>query len=297
VTTTVQQLIDRIRRDYLGQGVVEPRNKLSAAIDNVQTALTFTYDLGAMQPNTRLSIGLEDIYVWSTDATPKAASVDRGVDGTVAVSHTTTEIVRVAARWTDAQILRAINSELDNLYGHGLFQMTTKSITWTSAYIGYDFAATPGAVYSVQAQDYAMREWVDVSGWTVRRDEDATVFPSGTGIFFRGSGMVEGRTIRIDYKAPFTLLGTSDVTQVVETVTGIPGSTIDVLAMGTGIGLTVGRELGRNFHEAQGNTRRAAEVPTGAEAQSITPIIRNYQARLAAERRRLLVDWPQRNPR
>jgi hypothetical protein len=292
--TTVQQFIDRVRRDYLTQGHVEARNKLAASIDADDTALTFTYDLGKMQPNTLLSVGLEDMYVWSTDEAAKTADVDRGIDGSSAASHTTTDIVRVAPRWTDNTILRAVNSELDNLYAYGLYKVGTTDIDYTGANIGYDLDSSAEQVYLVQAQDYSSDEWIELDGWAFERNQDTDDFASGRAIFLR-NGANDGRPVRVTWFGEFTHLST--LAQDVATVSGLHAGAEDVLAMGAAIGLLVGREAGRNFHEAQGNTRRAEEVPPGAEAQGLNPIVRHYERRRAQEVRRLTKRYPYRTRR
>lgn len=291
--TTVSQLLDRVRRDYLTQGGVQARNKLDAAVDASATTLTFQYDLGRMQPNTYLSIGLEDLYVWSTDDAAKTAEVDRGVDGSTSASHTTSEVVRVAPRWTDHTILRAINSELDILYAYGLYQTGTTDVSYTGATVGYELPAAADRVYLVQAEDYSSNEWIELDGWVLERNQDSGVFPSGKALFLR-NGAVDGRPVRVTWFGEFTHLTSlsQDITE-----SGLDPGAEDVLAMGTAIGLLVGREVGRNFHESQGNTRRAEEVPPGAEAQGLNPIVRHYERRRAQEMRRLTRRYPYRATR
>lgn len=282
--TTVAELLDRVRRDYLSQGHVEARNKLAVAVDASATAWEFQYDLGQIQPNSLLSVGLEDIYVWSTVESAKTADVDRGVDGSTAASITTSDVVRVNPRWTDAQILRAINSELDNLYGYGLFKVGTTEFSYDGSTVGHNLTSAADDVYLVQAKDYSLDEWINISGWAFEQNQDTTVFASGKALFLR-HGAIPGRTVRVTWFGGFTHL--SSLSENVATVSGLPASAEDVLAMGAALGLGVGRELGRNFHESQGNTRRAAEVPPGAEAQGLNPIARHYENRRALELRAL----------
>lgn len=283
--TTTQELIDDVRRDYLTQGRVEPRNKLATAVDASETTFTMAYALGNIASGSLLSIGLEDCYVWSTDDGSKTVTVDRGVDGTTAASHTTTERVRVTPRWTDAQILRSVNNELANLYAQGLYQIATTEFTFTSANVGYELPAATLGVWRVWTKDYAFKNWVRLDGWEVDHAANTTTFPSGVALFLR-NGAYEGRTVRVQYRAAFTALTT--LAQDVVAVTGLPSTAVDVLRMGIAVSALVGREVGQRLLESQGSTRRAEEVPPGALAQSFTPIIRNYQARVRAERATLV---------
>lgn len=283
--TTTQDLIDRVRRDYLTQGRVEPRNKLASSVDASTDTFVMAYALDNIASGSLLSIGLEDCYVWSTDDTSKTITVDRGVDGSTAATHTTTERVRVTARWTDSQILRAINSELANLYAQGLYQIASTEFTFTSANVGYELPAAALGVWRVWTRDYAFKNWVKVDGWEVDHSADPDVFASGVALYLR-NGAYEGRTVRVQYRAAFTELTT--LSQNVVTATGLPATAVDVLAMGTAVNVLVGREVAQRLLESQGSTRRAEEVPPGALAQSFTPIIRNYQARVRAERAALV---------
>lgn len=279
--TTVQQLLDRIRRDYLTQGRVEPRNKLASSITDSETTLTFTCDLDNIVAGSIISIGLEDFHVWSTDTTAKTAVVDRGIDGTTAAAHTTAERVRVTPRWTDAQLLRAVNSELDNLYAQGLYGVDTDAFDYSASTIGYEIDANADSIWQVQVKDYAFDNWVRLSGWEFRVNQDTTMFPSGKAIYLR-QGAYPGQSVQVSYRRPFVHL--SSLSQTVASTSLLADTSEDVLAMGTAITLLVGRGVSQRLLESQGSTRRAEEVPPGALEQAITPIIRQYQARVRAER-------------
>lgn len=283
--STVAELLDRIRRDYLTQGRVEPRNKLSSSIDASATSLTFAYDLDALQPGTTISMGLEDMHVWSTDPTSRTVEVDRGVDSSTAAAHTTTERVRVAPRWSDAQLLRSVNAELANLFSQGLYGVATSEVTFTTNTQGYALPAAVVSVHRVMVQDYTGDNWFPLGGWTVDHMQNTTDFASGIALFLRGEGGLEGRKLRVIYKRAFAELTALDDDVVSDGL--LPATAVDVLAMGTAISVLVGREVSNRLYEAQGSTRRGEETPPGAAAQSFTPVIRQYQARLQAEKKAL----------
>lgn len=283
--SAVQAVIDRIRRDYLTQGRVEPRNKLSASIDASQTTLTFAYDLDALVAGGTISIGLEDMHVWSVDSTARSIEVDRGIDSSTASAHTTAERVRVAPRWTDAQILRSMNAELANLYAQGLYGVTATEVTFSANTQGYPLPAACIAAHRVMVQDYTGDNWFPLNGWTVEHNQNTTDFPSGVALFLRGDAGLEGRKLRVIYKRTFAELTALDDDVVTDGL--LPSTAVDVLAMGTAVNVLVGREVANRLYETQGSTRRGEETPPGSVAQSFTPIIRQYQARLQAEKRAL----------
>lgn len=285
--TAVGDFLDRVRRDWLSSGRVEPRNQLAANIDDNDATLTFARPLGALQANTRLSIGLEDIYVWSTADT--SAEVDRGVDGTTATTHTTADTVRVNPRWTDSQILRAMNDELGHLYSRGLYRVDVDTISWVGGTVGYELLAAVDEVYQVQSEGYRAGEWSLVDGWEFERNQD---FASTKSLTLLSD---VSRDLRVTYKTGFTAVTALD--DDIETDAGLPGSAIDLLAMGTTLALGSAREIARNYHDSQGNTRRAEEVPPGAEIGGLRPIMARYEERLAAEKTRLAQRYPYRRRR
>jgi hypothetical protein len=74
----------------------------------------------------------------------------------------------------------------------------------------------------------------------------------------------------------------------------VQASLEDVLRMGVQLRAMVGREVKRNFTEAQGDTRRAAEVQPGAVQASWRGIAAIRQARIEAEQARLSQQYPLR---
>jgi hypothetical protein len=66
----------------------------------------------------------------------------------------------------------------------------------------------------------------------------------------------------------------------------------DILEMGVMIRMLSVREVKRNFMEAQGDTRRADEVPPGAIRDSFNNILRLRRDRIIAEKAKLARQYP-----
>jgi hypothetical protein len=113
--TTVSALINQTRNDYLRTGQPEVRNKLNGAISDSAETLTFSRPLNALSMGSRISIGLEDMHVWSVDGAALTADVDRGEYGTTAAAAADKAVVLVNPRYSDSQILRALNSAVSML--------------------------------------------------------------------------------------------------------------------------------------------------------------------------------------
>lgn len=297
--TTTADVIAECRNDYLMTGARDARNQLGAGVgDTTSTGFTFGYDLGPIDVGAKVCVDLEDCYVWAAVPGSKTATVSRGDFGSTASTHALGATVLVNPIVSDAQILRQVNSELQSLSSpaNGLFQMKTVDVTYNASIDGYDLAGVTDVI-SVYGLRYAeigsQREypWIDLGQWEHARSLDTTVFASGQAIFVRGH-VDPGRKMRVWYKAPFTPLAT--MTDDVTTVTGLHAEAHDILPLGVAVILTAGREIRRNFTENQGDTRRAAEVPAGANLGANRGLMQQHAIRVREEAARLNALYPMR---
>jgi hypothetical protein len=285
--TTTQQVIDRIRREFLGSRT-EPINRL-ASDPGTGATLTFANELGGISEGARLSIELEDIHVWSTSTTTKTAECLRGFESTTNVAHATGTLVRVSPRVTDSQILVAINAHLRGLYGEGVYRMDAEEYAYNPSQSLYPLSSNVLEPYQIWAEDRSESiGWVKLYGWQMARNQNTTDFPSGNAIVFTREAPSAGFQFRITYRRELGTLTT--LADNVETTTGTPA--IDLLVLGAGMRLTRGRETARNLSDAQGSTRRAQEVPPGAELGSHRALQQAYQQELFRETARLAKLYP-----
>lgn len=296
--TTVADVLAECRNDYLMTGTQEARNTLNGAVNGAVTTFTFTYDLRGIDVGAKVSVDLEDCYVYANSGSAKTATVGRGDFGSTAATHADGATVYVAPRFTNTQILRAVNHELQALSSpaNGLFQMKTVDVTYSPAVDGYDLTAVTDVIdiHDVRYQAIGPeQEWpvIDRTLWEHGRNLPVGTFASGQAVFVRGY-VDPGRTIRVRYRAPFTVLAA--VTDNVLTVAGLHAEAHDILSLGAGIRLTAGREIHRNFDEAQANTRRSAEVPPGANLGANRGLQMLYQSRVRQEASRLGVMFPRK---
>ena len=153
--TTANDWVQETRSYLIGDTVTE-RNKLAADYTAGGSTLTFTYDLKGVAAGSRLSIGLNEFYVWDVNSTTKTATVSGGQSGTSDANATSGDVVWVRPKFTDFEILRAVNGELAALSSpqNGLFQVKTFDLTWNPAIVGYDLTGVTDlqSVYEVRAQ-------------------------------------------------------------------------------------------------------------------------------------------------
>jgi len=96
--------------------------------------------------------------------------------------------------------------------------------------------------------------------------------------------------LRVRYRAPF--VRAASTASDIQSTCLVPLSMEDILEMGVMARMLQTREVKRNFIEAQGDTRRADEVPPGATRDSFTNILRMRRDRIVAEKAKLARQIP-----
>jgi hypothetical protein len=275
----------------------EPMNRLGAAATATDTTLTLEFDATQAQPGAHLQVGLELVYVWSVDQGSKVATVQRGQLGSTAAAHDAKAVVTVNPKFPDFAILKALNDDLLDLSSpaNGLYAVRTADLTFSSGSAGYDFPATNlmevlEIRYRVgQAAGY--RQWPLITNYELSRNADLTDFPSGNALFLAEGG-AHGQPLRVVYKSSFSPL--SALSDDVEVVAGLPTEMQDIPPLGAAMRLIAPREVKRNFTEAQGESRRAGEVPPGAVLNSLRGLAAVRQERIVHEAGRLYQKHPER---
>lgn len=283
-------IVDRTLRQILS-GTVEERNKLSAAINATTTSVVLSYDIGGLRAGIVFQIDSELFYIWEADAGNKTLTVERGWNGTTAATHATGAIVTVDPRFPRAQVLEAINAELDDLSSpmNGLFQVKTIDVDYngTDTLLNLSSVQSIVDIISVSVR-YTSTDYPMVRKYKLVRDLPNDDFTAGYGIKFEQP--VRAGRLRIVYKAPFTNI--TNESQNIQNIAGLPASCEDILQIGAQIRLVSPREIKRNFTESQGDTRRSDEVAAGSVSNSINNLLRMRRDRITAEAARLARGYP-----
>jgi hypothetical protein len=290
--TTTADLIQETKR-YLLATHREQLNRINGAITSSQTSLTFRHDLGGLRMGSYLSIDLEIMYIWSTDASAKTATVERGMNGSTAAAHTDNSIVTINPKFPDFAVLSAINNDLKDLSGRGLFQVNDVTFTFIAGKFGYNLNTT-SILSGIDARydpPGPARDWPSLRQWKIRRDSDLTDFPSGFSFILQEEAH-PGRSVRVSYAAPYGQLAA--LTDDVETTTGLQSQGHDIPSLGAAFRLEAVREGQRNFNEAQPNSRRSTEVGEGAQITSTRGLIQLRESRIRSLMAVLNKQYPNR---
>lgn len=278
-------LIADTRRLLMG-GQREAINKLAAPAISGATSLTFQNPPEGITGGVYLQVGLELFYVWSVSGS--TATVEPAQAGSVSDIHNTGDIVTVSPKFPDFAILKALNDSIRSLSSPALGMYRTPSVDLTYASGGYDLAGVTDLLDIVDIRAHrggtTSRDWPLIDTWQLDRAVDPTDFPSGLALFLIDTFDV-GSTIRVRYRAGFSPL--VNISDDVETVTGLPVTALDIPPLGAAIRLVHPREIKRNFTEAQGDGRRSGEVGPGAVAGSVNALERDYYRRISEEASRL----------
>lgn len=288
--STVGTVVDRTVRQLMS-GTVEERNKTVGALTAVSTSIVFQYDLNGMRAGGVIQIDSELMYVWEVFPGSKSVTVERGWNGTNAATHISGSVAVVDPRFPRAQILEAINAEIDDLSSpmHGLFQVKSLELNYNGTWSMISLPTTDKIIDLVSVSlRYIATDYPKIRRCRLIRDLPNDDFNSGYAIRF-DEQVRAGRLIVI-YKTPFT--NVTSESQNLQNISGFPTTAEDILMMGAQIRLVSPREVKRNFTESQGDTRRADEVPTGSVSSSINNIIRMRRDRITAEAARLARQYP-----
>lgn len=288
--STVGTVIDRTVRQLMS-GTVEERNKTVGSLTASATTVTMLYDLGGIRPGGVIQIDAELMYVWEISVGAKSATVERGYNGTTATTHTASSIVIVDPKFPRAQILEAINAELDDLSSpmNGLYQIKTVDLDYNGTWAMLNIPTNDKIIDLVGVSlRYIATDYPIIRKLRLIRDLPTDDFNSGYALRF--DEPVRAGRMHIVYKSPFN--NVTSETQNVQNIAGLPQSCEDILMMGAQIRLVSPREVKRNFTESQGDTRRAEEVAAGSVSGSITNIIRLRRDRITAEAAKLARQYP-----
>ncbi len=305
--STVQQVLDDAYFQFLSGGTLrEARAILTTNIADTTTSFDLAGAQNNIGPGTVIAVDLEEMTVASQSG--PTVTVIRGDRGSTAAAHDANTRVWINPKWSQFRMYNALLQELDRFTSRGMFQMKTFDLRFVSSRRQYDI---PIAVADEWISDYRVAwettdssyMWPWIRSYEIVRgmpkpgdvtDDAGTpinkTFPSGFSILLHEGG-VSGRAFRIWYRARYDKTAITSVDDDLS-LTGLHTEAHDIAAMGIGMRLLPAREIARNLHESQGPTRRAEEVPPGAEQRAPIGLMQLYEDRIEDEVKRLGDWWP-----
>lgn len=290
--TSVTDLVNTTREDYLMAGATGRLTKLDGAIAN-GTADSFDVDDDTqIATGTRICVGFEEMHVWSTSS--NTLTVERGMAGSTATAHDDDALVSIAPEYSDAKILRSLQSAVEELrqnpwlfvVSHVDFapphdgEFTLGPAPDGSAETGYD-----GVLEVLIGTTDATEPWARLRSWDVMQTGDTD---GSDALVTAPEARFHNATLRVVRRQTLGSLA-ADTTDV-ETDVGILNT--DLICVLAALRLGVGRPLRRTSLHAQGDTRRANEVAAFSTGNSLRELERRYKALLTAEVTRMKKQYP-----
>lgn len=272
--TSTVMTSDSVRqvREHAQGGNRGQLNVLAEAFTPLQTQIVLTHPISGIQVGQSVEIEWVSYLVTQVDTATRSLGVVSEVPGT-AGTHAVGARVFMRPRYTTRRIITELNNDLAELSAQGLVKISAHEADAEGVVVLPDniikildvWSREPGDVDSRQLPETAYR-----------------IVDGPTGVELRGPKgldfIVAGTTL--------TPLPT-DTDVNIASWTGLQATAVDIPPYGAAMSLLAGTESQRNIINAQGETRRAEEVPPGAVSGAVALLGALRQERIVSEVQRL----------
>ena len=288
--TTIANMVADARRITYGS-MTEQINLIASNAAGGAETISLELDVSGITPGMILSSGLNVWYVKGSNVASKQVFVIPGYDNAPEDSVTAGDKVFIKPRITDWYLFNAINDEIRKLSSptNGLYRVGTWTVDVSPTYQTYEVPSEALDMTNILRVRYRWPGTPDV--WSDIRTSSYRWIVSETGNKIQLLVNVpSGTEIEFTYKAPFVeATGLSD-DPIVDC--GLAPTMLDLPPLGAASMLLKTTDSRRNQIGVQGDARRAAEVPPGANLSSSAILDREYKMRVQDEYARLVQRFP-----
>lgn len=288
--TTIANMVADARRITYGS-MTEQINLLSddaaAGADTLQMEL----DISGITPGSILSSGLNVWYVKAVSPNSNEVYVIPGYEDAPQDSASNGDIVIIKPRVTGWYLFNAINDEIRKLSSptNGLYRVGTWIVDVSPTYQTYEVPSEALNMTGLLRVRYRWPGTPDV--WSdIRTSSYRWIVSENANKIQLLVNVPSGTEIEFTYKAPF-VEATSLADDPVEDC-GLAPTMLDIPPLGAASMLLRTTDSRRNQISAQGDPRRATEVPPGSNLSSGSMLDREYKARVQDEYARLVQRFP-----
>ena len=288
---TVADAITRTKR-LLNSNTRTELDAVHTEINSSATTVRLKYQTDGIRAGSYLSLGgsasvaPETVYVHSRNG--EYATIQRGVDGSAAVTWAANTLIEVEPRFTEFQIYEAVKDSIraipNNLYA---VSSAETSISTTETAVNFDISST-GFFHVLQAtrSPRSQKErWVKTNV-KIYRDMNTTDFASGWMLAMQ-EGLEKNVTVRVTYAHPFITSTLNLNTDLVSTVK-MEAEMQDIPSLGAAATLMLGEESNRLDLHAMGDSRGDSALTAGDRARHSMLLQAQYDRRVSQEARRLM---------
>ena len=288
--TTIANMVADARRITYGS-MTEQINLIGSTASAGATTLTMELDVTGITPGSILSSGLNVWYVKGVSTSGNQVFVIPGYDNSPQDVANAGDTVIIKPRVTDWYLFNAINDEIRKLSSptNGLYRVGTWVVDVSPTYQTYEVPSEALDMTNILRVRYRWPGTPDV--WSDIRTSSYRWIVSETGNKIQLLVNVpSGTEIEFTYKAPFVEATSLADDPVVDC--GLAATMLDLPPLGAAAMLLKTTDSRRNQISAQGDSRRATEVPPGSNLSSASMLDREYKARVQDEYARLVQRFP-----
>ena len=288
--TTIADLVADARRMTYGS-MTEQINLVGSAAAAAATSVILDLDVSGITPGMVLSCGLNVWYVRGTTTSTNEVFLIPGYDNSPKDAVSVGDIVTVKPKVTDWYLFNIINDELRKLSSptSGLYRIGSWSVNVSPTYQTYEVPVEALNMTNIARVRYRWPGTPDV--WSdIRTSSYRWIVSEGDNKFQLLVNIPSGTEIEFTYKAPF-VLATSLADDPVEDC-GLSETMLDIPPLGAAASLLRTTDARRNQITAQGDARRAAEVPSSVNLSTASVLDREYKMRVQDEYARLIQRLP-----
>lgn len=289
---TLSDLIDEVRINLQGYTLRQDRiTYLTNAITSAQTAI----QVGTQSNLAKGIIEIDDELVWidnfdkATNTLNAIPGFGRGYQNTTAAPHAQYAQVTLAPTFPRVFIKKAINDTINSLYPR-LWAVTSYTFTFNASQVTYALPDDAiNVLYASWQTTGSSREWLPINKWRLDTMASTAAFNSNKTINIY-ENIQPGRTIQVWYTTEPNTLDSS--TDDFEDVSGLPGTSVDVVVLGASYKLLSYLDAGRiNLTSAEADLADT-KLPATAGAGASRYIFALYQQRLTEEALKLADKYP-----
>lgn len=289
-------LADLVNETHLVLSGYSQRQDQATSLVNDITATDLSFVIQSDSVVSKGLVEIDDELIWidSFDKTSNTATVSpygRGYRGTTAVAHTAGTRVTIAPTFPRFAIERNVNAAIDSVYPD-LFGTAFTTFAFTAARTTYPLPADCIDILGISWQSIGpSKEWLPIRHYRVDRTADPATW-GGSKTISISDGIIPGRTVTIRYSNKPPVL--NNLTDVFESVTGLPASTREVIILGAAYRMAVYLDLGRVPATTAEANAQGGTNPIGSAVNLSQMLKRMYQDRLQVEVRRQQEQFPPR---
>ena len=289
---TLNEMVDEVRSSLAGYTLRQDRiSYLTAAINTTDLAMT----IGSSANLAKGVIEVDDELIWidnfnqSTSTLNAAPGFGRGYQGTSPAPHAQYAQVTLAPTFPRLMIKKAINDVINSFYPK-LWAVSSTTFTFNASQTTYPLPDDAESILFMSWQTTGSSlEWLPINRWRADPMANVAAFNTQNTVNIY-ENIQPGRTVQVWYTTEPTTLDSN--TDDYADVTGLPGSSAEVVILGASYKLLSYLDAGRiNLSSAEADLNDT-KISSSAGVASSRYIYALYNQRLNEEALKLQDKYP-----